>query len=657
MAEGQIGGFYPLNIVIFFLLPFKAAYNDSIILHFILAGVFTYLYARKLGAEQAGGYLSSLLFCFGSAYGGCFCNIATLRVLSWLPLVLLLIDIHFENKNLRYIFLAGIILGFQMLAGSIQMAFYSAFFYLIYYIYKAALLNENIKNRIFAVFVFFTTSFFVALPQLLLSYELSGFSNRENAALGFALWGSFLPPSFLGVIFPHAFSFNSNFYIGVLSLLFVIYGFSLIKDHLSLKPLILVLMASIFFGIGAFNPIYVALLKITKFYIFRNPSKFLFFGMFSLSVLAGYGFSKFFENAEIEKKNRAINIFSYTLSAGCLLFLSGGLLLFLFKKNIIGFGDYYVKHFIYNAPHHRYTLEYYLNHVKLTYDYLLAKFSFSNIFNIFSVCIIVISLLISPSLLRKKLKYAVFIFIFIDIFIFGFYGIGFSGNIRPFSFLKPDYPITLEKLKSDPGMFRILPFDIQSGELPNWSLPNANMIYGIDSIACYSPLANKAYKDRLSGLEVVDDSLGLKPSDEASIEEKSDILRLLNVKYIVSHKTLNQKFLNLINSENGVFLYAINNYLPRIFFSSYIEGVIKIGYTDYFKLTKYKNGLIEVTIKNNKKGFVIFSENHYPGWHVYVDGEEKDMIKIKDLLQGVAIDKGDHIVSFMYKPYSFLFKK
>jgi hypothetical protein len=70
MAEGQIGGFYPLNMVIFFLFPLNPAYNYSIIIHFILGGIFAYLYARKIGADQWGGALSAFVFCLVQARPG-----------------------------------------------------------------------------------------------------------------------------------------------------------------------------------------------------------------------------------------------------------------------------------------------------------------------------------------------------------------------------------------------------------------------------------------------------------------------------------------------------------------------------------------------------------------------------------------------------------
>ncbi|MCK4852281.1 MAG: hypothetical protein KAS86_04120, partial [Candidatus Omnitrophica bacterium] len=135
MAEGQVGGFYPLNMLFFFFLPFRIAYNYIVVFHFVLAGVFTYMFARKTGACQWGGALATLLFCFGSAYAGCFYNTVMVKTLVWVPLVLLLFEKYFENRKARYVIGAGVVLGIQLLAGFVQMAFYSALFYLVYFIY------------------------------------------------------------------------------------------------------------------------------------------------------------------------------------------------------------------------------------------------------------------------------------------------------------------------------------------------------------------------------------------------------------------------------------------------------------------------------------------------------------------------------------------
>ena len=117
MAEGQVGGFYPLNIVTFFIFLFRFAYNLIIVGHFILGGIFCYLFSRKLGSNQQSGTLAVLLFCFGSAYAGCFYNVVTMKTLVWFPLVLLMIEYFFDTLKLRFLIIAGLVTGIQFPAG------------------------------------------------------------------------------------------------------------------------------------------------------------------------------------------------------------------------------------------------------------------------------------------------------------------------------------------------------------------------------------------------------------------------------------------------------------------------------------------------------------------------------------------------------------
>lgn len=657
MAEGQVGGFYPLNMVLFFILPLNAAFNYSIIFHFIIAGIFTYLYARKSGADELGGCISSLLFCFGSAYAGCFYNIITLRTLAWFPMVLFLFECYFEKRRYRYIVYSGLALGFQFLAGFIQMAAYSAFFYLAYLIYRSVSDKAGVKYVFKEVFFFLVSALIIAFPQLLLTHQLSTLSGREYATLGFALWRSFAPPGLLGLVFPFSFTFlNVHFYVGVLSLLFVVFSICMSRGTAQTKAMLMILVLSIFFALGWFNPLYVLALKATKFYFFRNPSKFLFFGAFALSVLAGTGFTKFFESNDEAGKRKAVSIFRYLMIAASAAFLIIIGLLSLLRIRMFDIGNYFVKNFIFNKPHHRYSVEYYMDSFNAIYEKALSGFSFSNIFVIFSWAIVIIAIIAAPLLLKRRNKIACSLFILADIYIFGFYGIGFSGNTKPFECLKPDNPGIFERLRADKELFRVLPFDLKSGKLSNWAIPNANLTYGIDSIACYTPLAVKAYKDNLDGLEVVDDSLGLKVPDETAIIGNLETMRLLNVKYLISCKALQNDFLKEVMTENGIYLYELRNYLPRAFFSVDIDDHIKEGPAG-IKISNYRDGALDIEAEPDKDGFIIFSENYYPGWHAYIDGKEVPIIKIKGIVQAVALRSGRHKVNFVYKPYTSLFKR
>ena len=44
-----------------------------------------------------------------------------------------------------------------------------------------------------------------------------------------------------------------------------------------------------------------------------------------------------------------------------------------------------------------------------------------------------------------------------------------------------------------------------------------------------------------------------------------------------------------------------------------------------------------------------FAQPHYPGWVVYVDGQQRELLE-KGLFQGVHLRAGDRRVTFSYRP-------
>jgi len=651
MAEGQIGGYYPLNILMFFALPFRAAYSYSALIHFLIAGLFTYIYLRQLGSSQLGGYIGALIFCFGSSYAGCFYNIVTLRTLAWFPAVLYFLELYLKRDKIRYIIYASIIFGCQFLAGFVQMAAYSSIFYIGYYLYKSKLKRKPITKNIYVLFTFLGIAFLISLPQLILTLQLAGHSARTGADIEFALWRSFSPIGFFSLIYPYPTAMlNYSLHVGLLSLLFVIYSFFRLKKADHLKPILLILFLSIFFALGKYNPLYVLMLKCTHFYSFRNPSKFLFFSAFALSVLAGLGFTDFFKDNDEGIKRRTMVLFRQIIVGLTILLLPIIFLLRLFKNQILNIGDWYVQSFILGKMHHRHSIEYYAQKVESIYEILCKQFSYTNIFVLFSVFLAVTLVIIAPALLKRKNKIFSAIVIFIELFVFSFYSPGFSSQLRSFDILTPDNPNILSLLKEDKELFRVLPFDINSDELPNWSIPNANILYSIDSVAVYTPLADRSYREELVGLEVVDDSLGLKPARKDALVEKLDTIRLLNTKYLISREKLDENFLNIVTQDKKLFLYEVRGCLPRVFFTYDLGSDIRTRRIDSLKILSYTDGMLEVEVEAKKNGFIVFSERFYPGWVAYVDGRKTDIIKVKNIIQAVPVNRGKHNIQFAYKP-------
>jgi len=178
--------------------------------------------------------------------------------------------------------------------------------------------------------------------------------------------------------------------------------------------------------------------------------------------------------------------------------------------------------------------------------------------------------------------------------------------------------------------------------------PNANITGGIDSIGAYTPLAEAGYKKALFSLEVVDDALGLVSPDDKSLSDKYQLLRLLNCKYLVTARELKHRFLRKIISEDGIHLYRLTGHLPRIFFAYDLEGNIRESRTERLEIVEYTDGLAKIEISVEREGFLVLSENYYPGWKASIDGQSVEIIEVRGLVQAVKIGKGKHKVTFQF---------
>jgi hypothetical protein len=50
---------------------------------------------------------------------------------------------------------------------------------------------------------------------------------------------------------------------------------------------------------------------------------------------------------------------------------------------------------------------------------------------------------------------------------------------------------------------------------------------------------------------------------------------------------------------------------------------------------------------------LVLADSFYPGWRVYVNGQEREILKANVFFRGVDLPAGTHIVEFLYRPRSF----
>lgn len=659
MAEGQVGGYYPLNLAIFYLLPFNIAYNYSIIMHFILGGIFIFMYMRQLNIKPEGSLFGSILFCFGGSYAGCFYNIVTLKTFIWFPLVLFLIERYFQRRQNTYLFLSAVFFGIQLLAGFAQVAVYSGFFYLVYYIVRAIEKKEKYTKLFLNIFIFLALSFLVFLPQFFLTSNLIANSTRAlNASLGFALWGSFPPIGFLGLIFPYSVSFlRAVFYVTTIGFILSIFALVHIKESRDKRyiPLIVILIVSIFFSLGEYNPLYVMAIKIFKLYSLRGTIKFLFFGIFAFSVLSGLGFSILSEMSDkaIRQARRLALNFLIALSS---LFILIKICIAFFGELILKLGLWYVQKFIVNKPYHRYGYDYYKDTLKGIYDVMREATSLHNMHVIGTVIFVLIGFLLclwfrEKTKINARFKIIVFLIMISELITYSAYGTGFRGNIKPFNILIPENQKIFKYIKDDKDIFRIYPYNLLSGNLPNWSFPNANLNYGVESIASYTPLTEYRYWSKLKELGAVDDSLGFFPVSPGVVDRDIDILRILNVKYVVSPELLKTQYLEKVEEDGGRYLYRLKDHFPRFFFTEGLKDIRPLHDVD-IEVIKNTPTELRFRVRSDTDGYFVISQNYNGSWKAYINGKKANILKIREIVPALFLNKGSSYIEFIFYPYA-----
>jgi hypothetical protein len=72
------------------------------------------------------------------------------------------------------------------------------------------------------------------------------------------------------------------------------------------------------------------------------------------------------------------------------------------------------------------------------------------------------------------------------------------------------------------------------------------------------------------------------------------------------------------------------------------------------EVTRYEPNQLEVRTESVVPAILVLSENHYPGWRAYVDGQPVEVLRVNYNQRGVTLQAGKHLVRFVYRPRSVL---
>jgi len=134
-ANPQNAALYPFN-GLFFLFPFDIAFNSIILLHFFLAGLFTYLLMRDLKVGSAGSLISGFIWMLGGYLLSVHSLLTILLSVVWTPLIMLFFRRAMISPGIRNEIMTAVFITLSFLGGGIEVVYGNFFVLLIMMIFS-----------------------------------------------------------------------------------------------------------------------------------------------------------------------------------------------------------------------------------------------------------------------------------------------------------------------------------------------------------------------------------------------------------------------------------------------------------------------------------------------------------------------------------------
>lgn len=247
---------------------------------------------------------------------------------------------------------------------------------------------------------------------------------------------------------------------------------------------------------------------------------------------------------------------------------------------------------------------------------------------------------------------------------------------------------TAEFLKRDLGPFRVLM--VEDSKTPYSSIflaPEANLIYGIATPDGYEYLYLKRYVRFYEWLTLRPEGMG--PYIHSLHQFSKDAADFLNVKYFLT-SDFNGIFEDRSDVRKrweggGYRIYENLGALPRAFIvhravrfleeesaADYLKNHLDrlrsevvlqetgpaeetLGLspaTENVQFLRYEPHEILLEARLGSEGYLVMSDNHYPGWRAEVDGRPAELLRANTTFRAVRLEKGEHRIRIAYDPAS-----
>ncbi len=594
-----------------FLLDLPLAFNLTILIHVVLAGIGMYLFLRETGFDTLPAITGGLIFelmpkLFGHFAAG---HVTLVYAVSWTPWLM------FAQKRNPYNFSISAVTSFVLIIlADVRWAAYTTVLWGCYSFYLTAgskrikhwrlCFRELIREggRFLAQVI---VGIMLAAPLVLLLFQYSSLSTRSEMIGSDVLINSLPPLNMIGLIFPNFGSYAEWLvYPGAVSILMFVWVLVVPSLRGQYRFWIAVLAFSLLASLGSYNPLLSWVFTLPGVNQLRVPSRLLFISGFAFSFLSAGGIQWWVKDRDslpsfMKKK------FTW-------------LVILVFIVWVITFGMWFLLK--------QFPVEFIWGSVVITSVVFLLIMRMRNIIG------------------RDVLAVGIILITIIDLVGVGLTQFNFRTKVDVLS-----EGIDLSAAPVDLQENRVYSEDYNSLPQQMSAEHNLRLIGGAD------PLQLRAYVNYFSmasGIPVTHYSILLPPSasdlgviDYGQFTPNPVLLGKLNVRYLITDHDVEIRDLILINTTNSYRIYENLDLRPAAWVQPELDSP-----TDYKQVLSTSRTPNQVLVRAEGPGYLVLSEINYPGWKVSVDNKIDDVLSVDGLFRSVKLDAGVHNVKFSFEP-------
>ena len=697
------------------LINWLGKYFGMIFIWYQVGGIILFFFLRYLGMSPIAAFFGTISFTFFPHYHAIWVegHYAKLRAVMFIPAVTFSAKYFFDSRKIFAAICFALTFGNQIRTHHYQIVFYTAL--LVFAIGLIPLLKYIIERKI-KTFAFSSSvlsisiiaSILLAAQPLFLAKEylpyaargahtidlsknnvkekeLSGldiqsatqWSTHPSSILGWLVaryqggmsnekYNGNKYPQLVGRSIPSywgSMPFTQSYeYFGPVVIIMTIFGSFYYRKKTLIKSLVLICLFFILLSFGRhFQSFYeMFFIYLPYFKNFRAPMMSINITAFIFAILCAFGLKAFQEKMKTEDKTIIFWIFCFFIFLGITLWFRSDLLIFSKTgERLQAQAEIIVKNI---------RKEFYITDLKRYFLLLMATFG-AIIFPIFYK---------GNQFIKKPAK--VFFSVFLCTFVLVDYiSINERKDIKYVNRekLKKNYfklTATDKWLLDQPGIFRIFPVGRLFSD-NRWSYYHQN-------IGGYSPVKMNRIE------EIIKNCLYVGIDGKPGLNE--NVLKILNVKYIISEAEINHSslLLSFQDPNTGWFTYLYENYLPRAYFTDStdvvldprkrLESINQIKFNPptnalieedlnfifqkpnnpFIKMSYFSPNSIEWDVNTDKNSLLVISENPYePGWKATVNDNNVNIFAANHVNIALPIPKGKNTIKLTFHPDSFFFYK